>query len=114
MSLRDGETHEGFYVGGKKNGFGIMKNVFGQIYEGYFKNDLFDGSGKLLLPNGYLYEGDFKEGKKNGKPLRVNFKARGSSHLITGNFMKAKQKMIKVLVMGGNHVMTVRFTREID
>ena len=90
LEIINGETFEGFYkngvrdgqctiiynnkdkfVGhlkdGKKEGYGeqFYFNT-GSTYKGFFRNNLFEGKGKIMNDNGYIFEGEFLGGLRHG------------------------------------------------
>ena len=59
------ETYIGEIKNGKKEGYGILFNCYGEIYEGSFKDDKKNGYGKFKKISGE-YEGNFENDKKHG------------------------------------------------
>lgn len=55
----NGETYEGEYVGGKREGYGVYKYKNSYIYEGHFSENLKNGFGKFYHPKKGSYEGEF-------------------------------------------------------
>lgn len=62
-----GETYEGQYLYGKRDGYGVCIFADGSLYEGLWENDKMDGKGRFIYTNEDVYEGDFKEGLPHGK-----------------------------------------------
>ena len=57
----------GFFTGGKRDGYGVLKYASGELFQGSFKNDMIDGFGILTFKNGGDQMGIFKNGKLNGR-----------------------------------------------
>ncbi len=57
ITLDDGNTYEGEWYLGMKDGFGVQKWLNGSKYEGEWKEDKSNGKGKLIHANGDVYEG---------------------------------------------------------
>ena len=56
----NGDQYQGDLVEGKKNGFGIMQDKFGNVYWGEFKDDKMEGVGTIFYINGSTYKGLLK------------------------------------------------------
>jgi len=63
----DGTYHEGDFVRGKYEGYGIHIYTDGGKYEGQFHDDKRNGKGKMTWPNGDTYVGDWVENFRTGK-----------------------------------------------
>lgn len=63
----NGDTYEGQYSYGKRDGFGVCISKEGSLYEGYWENDQMEGKGRMIYTNGDVFEGVFKQGLPNGK-----------------------------------------------
>ena len=63
----DGTYHEGDFVRGKYEGYGIHTYTDGGKYEGQFHDDKRNGKGKMTWPNGDTYVGDWVENFRTGK-----------------------------------------------
>lgn len=61
---------DGLYIGefkdNKKNGFGKMTYVSGNVYEGNWEKGKKSGYGKMIYASGNVYEGEWKNNKRNG------------------------------------------------
>ncbi len=55
----NGNTYEGDFVNGKRQGQGTFTYANGQIYIGQFSDDLRNGKGKFTFSDGSIYEGSF-------------------------------------------------------
>ena len=49
--------YKGFFVEGKKNGFGVMINDSGVIYQGQWEDGLRHGTGQQKSEDGSVYDG---------------------------------------------------------
>ena len=58
---KNGDTYEGPFVNGKREGKGVYIYQNGDKYEGEFKRGKKDGEGKYTYRNGNVYEGTWKE-----------------------------------------------------
>ncbi len=63
LTFQNGDTYEGGWKDGKKNGKGTMKFENGVIYDGDWKDDKIHGKGTLTFQNGENYTGDWKGDK---------------------------------------------------
>ncbi|KAJ3257636.1 hypothetical protein HK103_004424 [Boothiomyces macroporosus] len=52
-------TYRGYWVDGKREGYGVFFYSSGAKYEGNWKNNLKEGFGKFVSENGRVYEGEF-------------------------------------------------------
>lgn len=60
-------VYEGSIKNGRKDGYGVLKDIDSITYAGYWKHDLFHGKGTFFQERTELkYEGDFVEGRKDG------------------------------------------------
>ena len=59
-------TYKGYFLSGKRHGFGIELRRDGMKYEGEWRTDLYHGKGKLFVDNEVLYEGTFNTGTYHG------------------------------------------------
>lgn len=59
-------TYEGFFVEGRKQGFGVLVHENGNRYAGSFQADRFHGKGRLAFANGEVLEGEFHHGRLVG------------------------------------------------
>lgn len=59
-------TYEGYFLNGKRHGYGCQTFVSGRVYEGEWSFDLFHGKGKLISETGNVYEGSFHTGTYHG------------------------------------------------
>ena len=96
---RAGNTYEGGWANGRKNGEGRYVWASGAVYEGGWLNDCQHGHGRYEYDNGSSYEGEFKNavrwGKgvfvyKNGRRYEGEFKmgeewGEGTTHYVDGN-----------------------------
>lgn len=64
LSFHNGESYNGGWEKGKRNGRGTCIYANGSSYIGEWKNDLYHGPGSLLEENGREYSGDFAFGKR--------------------------------------------------
>ncbi|KAJ3322018.1 hypothetical protein HDV06_003618 [Boothiomyces sp. JEL0866] len=62
----NGDTYEGSYANGKRNGQGVYKWKAGHRYKGQFLDNVRHGTGYFVYPDGSKYNGEFAEGKRNG------------------------------------------------
>ncbi|KAJ3273828.1 hypothetical protein HDV01_003806 [Terramyces sp. JEL0728] len=53
--------YRGYWVDGKREGYGVFFYSSGAKFEGNWKNNLKEGYGKFISENGRVYEGDFVE-----------------------------------------------------
>ena len=60
---QNGDSYEGDWVNGKRDGKGKMIYANGDAYEG----DWVNGKGKMIYANGDSYEGDWLNDKRDGK-----------------------------------------------
>ena len=65
-TYKNGDTYEGSFVNGKREGKGVYIYQNGDKYEGEFKRGKKDGEGKYTYHNGNVYEGKWKEDEKCG------------------------------------------------
>lgn len=68
MNWDDGDEYEGFWVDGKKEGFGRYKKKTGRKFEyegNYVKNEK-SGFGKIVYEDGETYEGNWMLGNREG------------------------------------------------
>ncbi|KAJ1428837.1 hypothetical protein B484DRAFT_329335 [Ochromonadaceae sp. CCMP2298] len=54
---KSGETYDGDWVRGRRQGLGMFVHSSGDVYEGEFQQDKEYGEGVLEFRNGDLYEG---------------------------------------------------------
>jgi len=66
MLFDNGDTYEGSWSQGKKNGTGKMTYRNGDTYNGSWENDMKHGHGVYTWNNGCVYDGDYKNDKRNG------------------------------------------------
>ena len=66
FTLATGDMYNGYWIEGKKNGFGMFKDKSG-LYAGNWKDDMRNGDGKIFLNNGKTFEGKFLNNKKEGE-----------------------------------------------
>ncbi|MDR2781413.1 MAG: hypothetical protein LBB21_03070, partial [Holosporaceae bacterium] len=76
IDYKSGNSYEGEFKGGKKNGKGKLTYPDGSSYEGIFRDGKENGKGKFTYPDGSFYEGDFEKGVKKGLFLDKNIKSR--------------------------------------
>ena len=62
----DGDSFEGNYREGLREGKGIYKYTDGSIYDGEWKTGKQDGRGVYKLADGRVYDGEWKDGKQDG------------------------------------------------
>ena len=58
---QNNQIQEGYFSGGKLNGFGRICYQHGDYYIGMYKNYLRHGHGKLVRANGQVQEGQFAD-----------------------------------------------------
>ena len=58
--------YEGYFLNGKRHGYGRQTFVSGRVYEGEWNFDLFHGKGKLIMQTGNVYDGFFHTGTYHG------------------------------------------------
>ena len=58
---QNNQIQEGFFSGGKLNGYGRVCYQHGDYYIGMYKNYLRNGHGKMVRANGQVQEGQFKD-----------------------------------------------------
>lgn len=68
----DGETYQGQFQDGNREGFGIQIWPDGSYYQGYWLKDKFSGYGRFIHKEGDYYEGEWKEGMANGEGKLVH------------------------------------------
>ena len=59
----DGSIYKGYFVQGKKQGFGMLslkKEKNNSVFEGEFKEDKICGKGKFIWENGKQYDGEWE------------------------------------------------------
>ena len=61
-----GETYDGEWIQGCKNGFGIWKGIFNDSYMGEWRDNKVWGYGVHQWTNGDKYEGEWARSLKNG------------------------------------------------
>lgn len=61
-----GDSYEGYWKNGKKNGNGLYRFRGGGSFLGQFADDVPNGNGQRIYSSGNFYEGEFLGGKKNG------------------------------------------------
>ena len=66
ITLANGATYTGEWLGDERDGFGILVWPNGSVYEGQFKNNLAHGLGKITHKDGDSYEGDWINDKADG------------------------------------------------
>lgn len=66
MVWSDGDTFDGYYRDGLRDGQGLYRWASGASYDGEWKEGLYEGKGVLKLADGRSYEGDFRKSKQNG------------------------------------------------
>lgn len=62
----NGDSYEGTFSNGLKNGYGIMKTRNGSVYKGGWFGDLMHGRGTYIHRDGNIYTGDFMYGYPHG------------------------------------------------
>jgi hypothetical protein len=68
MKLANG-GYDGDWKAGKMEGKGIMRWFDGSSYDGEFKNGTMEGRGTYKWPDGMVYEGGWKAGLREGKGI---------------------------------------------
>lgn len=63
----NGDTYNGHYLLGKKEGRGKQVEHDGSIYDGYWRENAKCGFGRMIHADGDWYEGEFKNGVQEGK-----------------------------------------------
>ena len=71
QTLQNGDTFEGNFVNGKRNGHGVYTWANGVRYEGNWIDGNRTGKGIYTWANGERYEGDFIEGIRTGKGIHT-------------------------------------------
>jgi len=66
MKWKNGDSYDGEWKNGKKNGYGVYVSEDGQIYEGYWVDNRKEGQGKEVDPDGNIYEGEWKHDEHDG------------------------------------------------
>ena len=66
---KNGDTYEGEFVYGEKEGKGTYTWPDGAKYEGDWKDDKREGKGTYTWPDGAKYEGDYKIGIREGRGI---------------------------------------------
>ncbi len=66
IKFSSGDSFEGYYKLGQKNGLGIYRDASGAYYEGNWKNNAGDGKGFQKFADGRTYEGDYITGQPDG------------------------------------------------
>ena len=61
----NGEKYTGFFIRGRREGYGRVIYEDNSVYEGNFKNGMLEGEG-ICIERGIKYKGMFKNGKKSG------------------------------------------------
>ncbi|HWR31213.1 MAG TPA: hypothetical protein VN631_15405 [Negativicutes bacterium] len=69
----EGNSYDGDYKAGLRDGKGVLKWPTGQVYDGEWKNGMSNGYGVLKDASGkVLYEGEWKDGKGVANSLMVD------------------------------------------
>jgi len=63
----DGDSYDGDWKDGKKDGRGAYKFADGSSYEGEFKDNQREGRGVFKWSDGRVYDGEWVAGKKEGR-----------------------------------------------
>lgn len=63
---RDQVRYDGFWVDGKREGWGELTLADRSKYSGMFNAGVKHGEGKMIFPSGNFYEGNWRHNKKNG------------------------------------------------
>ena len=87
MVYTNGNSYEGNFVNGKKEGQGTFTYKHGTVYVGRFANDKFNGKGKFIYNGGEIYDGNFVNGEKEGQGTHTY----SSGSYFTGEFKDGKQ-----------------------
>ena len=58
------EVYVGYWISGKKSGFGVFKN-FDSVYVGEWENNKFSGKGRISTPR-FNYDGEWVQGLQHG------------------------------------------------
>lgn len=69
MVYTNGDSYEGDFVDGRRQGQGTFTYKNGQIYVGQFFENLFNGKGKFTFSDGSVYEGSFVAGNFIGRGI---------------------------------------------
>lgn len=89
VQYQKGETYDGMYVNGKREGEGEM--IYGETgkkYKGEWKNDKKDGIGKMTYGEEAEYTGHFSEGKRSGEGV---YKYLKTKDLYSGSWKNGKK-----------------------
>ena len=72
MNYKNGDTFDGEFKHGKKDGKGIKHNMStGDVYNGYYTNDLPNGQGVYTWKNGDRYDGNWHFGVFHGEGTKT-------------------------------------------
>ena len=66
ISFANGDTYEGDWSMGSKNGKGIYRCANGVVYDGRWKDDMRHGYGTCTYSNGDMYKGKWAKNQKHG------------------------------------------------
>jgi hypothetical protein len=66
VNEKDQVRYEGFWVDGKREGWGELTLADRSKYSGMFNAGVKHGEGKMIFPSGNFYEGNWRHNKKNG------------------------------------------------
>ncbi len=72
VRYHDGGLYRGLFLGGKRNGRGVMDYPDGTRYRGEWKNDQRHGAGEILLPDGSRYTGIYTCDSPEGAGVYIN------------------------------------------
>ncbi len=64
---KGGNSYEGPFQNGMKNGSGLYKSFNGDVYRGDFRDDQITGYGRYLYADGRVYVGQFLNWKRHGQ-----------------------------------------------
>lgn len=67
QTFSNGDTFEGFFVQGQKNGIGRYEKKSQYVYFGNFARNKMTGQGTITFSNGRHYKGHFVDGKFHGE-----------------------------------------------
>lgn len=103
---KNGQMYEGEFIGGKYNGFGLLKTVENYkkltLYEGHFCDDKYDGMGTLYDENGKkIYTGNWSYGIRQG--IGTAYNSNGSI-LYIGNWKEDEYNGFGTLFNNDNSI----------
>ena len=70
LTLANGTTYEGEWVGEEMDGEGVLTCLNGAKYSGYFREGKFHGRGEYVWAGGQTYSGEYREYRQTGRGVQ--------------------------------------------